>query len=135
MSFTSTHLAIAKALASGIVPTNESPGAGDLPVAEMIFFVAAGWSPAKQAQLSGALDLINRLSITLYNQESPQLDTETLNTFVAVIANSAELHSFWRPFRIMVVLNFYGLPEGYKPIGLPGPSIDKGGFNADGEPA
>nr|WP_281383148.1 gluconate 2-dehydrogenase subunit 3 family protein [Microbulbifer rhizosphaerae] len=126
---------IARALGVGIVPATDTPGAAELPVAEMIFSVAASWPREMQQQLAGSLEFVDTLSQNLFGEGVAQLDAYTLATFVELLADSADLRPFWVPFRTLVVLNYYGLPEGYEPLGLPGPSIDSGGFTADGEPA
>ncbi len=82
-----------------------------------------------------SLDLINNISWSIYGVTVQNLDDQSLAEFIEMIARDENFIPFWGPFRSLIALNYYGLPSAYEAIGLPGPNLDTGGFDADGMPA
>lgn len=136
MDFTKQQLLVIKALADGIFPPAPgTPAASDLPVAEMFASIARTWEVSVFQATANALDAINNISLAIFSQSIDQLTIEGLAYVTDVLASNEDMKPFWEPFRILIALSYYGLPPAYEAIGLPGPSIDKGGFTADGYPA
>jgi hypothetical protein len=136
MNFTQQQYLVIKGLADGIFPRMpDSPSASDLPVPEMFINIAQTWTPAIFSATANALDVINNISVAIFAVPIEQLNEKSLAILTDVIANNVDLKLFWEPFRTLVTLSYYALPPAYEAIGLPGPSIDKGGFMPDGSPS
>jgi len=136
MNFTQQQYLTIRALAEGIFPhLPDSPGASELPVAEMFITIAQNWEPQVFQSTANALNIIDDISLSFFGLPIAQLDAHSLAIITDVVANNADLKPFWGPFRMLIALNYYALPPAYEAVGLPGPSIDNGGFTADGYPA
>lgn len=136
MAFTNQQVLTIRALAKGIFPRDaEIPSAADLPVTEMFLEVTSAWSATTLEIFSSTLDAVNNIAISTYASNVSGLNDNQLALFIDFLANNSSLTSFWGPFRTLTAILYYGLPPAYEAIGLPGPSLDKGGFNADGIPA
>ncbi len=133
MSLSTTHLSVIRNLGTGIVPTTETPGATDLQVAEMIQVVYDTWPIYRQASFRAALEQVELIAFEQYGVTSDQFTQSMSMAFVVTLAQQERFRAFWVPFRTMIVLMYYGHPVGAASIGMPGPSLDTGGFTPDGE--
>jgi hypothetical protein len=127
MPLTEPQIAILGRLADAIIPRDGTPGAADTPVVPMILMVAASWLPEQQQAFAGGLDAIDAVARAVFGAPALELDDARFAALVAEVAGSEVWAEFWGSLRALVCLNFYALPQGYQPIGLPGPSIDSGG--------
>ena len=135
MSFTGQQLSTIRALADGILPrTVDTPSASDIFVPEIFVSIAESWDQATFSSTAAALDAINDLSLSTFGLPIQDLDEARLQSMIALVVSIEQLTPFWEPFRLLITLNYYALPPAYEAIGLPGPSIDKGGFTPDGFP-
>ncbi|GLX77742.1 hypothetical protein tinsulaeT_10820 [Thalassotalea insulae] len=135
MNFNEQQFKVIRVLQDGIIPpSNDAPAASDLPVAEIFASIAASWDSDTFNKTATALDIINGISLSFYNQNIWDLSADNLQTLTNVIAENEDLRPFWVPFRILTTLNYYGLPAAYQAIGLPGPTIDQGGLTPEGYP-
>lgn len=136
MEFTELEMNVIRSLQEGIMPaTTTTPGAKDLPVAEIFAAIASAWETDDFVATASALNLINDISLSISSLPVAELDAPSLASLVDMIANQADFASFWGPFRMLSTLSYYGLPPAYLAIGLPGPTIDKGGLTPEGYPA
>lgn len=133
MSLSTMHLSIIRNLGTGVVPTTDTPGAIDLQVAEMIQMVYNTWPSYRQDSFRTALEQVELMAFEQYGVASDQFTQNMSAAFVVTLAQLEYFRAFWIPFRTMVVLMYYGHPLGAASIGMPGPSIDTGGFTPDGE--
>ena len=133
MSLSMMHLSVIRNLGAGILPLTDTPGATDLSVAEMIQTVYDTWPDYRQASFQTALEQVELFALEQYGIASEHFTQDMSMAFVVTIAQQEHFRAFWVPFRTMVVLMYYGHPVGAASIGMPGPSIDTGGFTPDGE--
>jgi hypothetical protein len=133
MSLSTMHVSAIRNLGTGVVPTTKTPGATDLHVAEMIQMVYDTWPSYRQVSFRVALDQVELMAFEQYGVTSDQFTQKMSIAFVVTLAQQEHFRAFWIPFRTMVVLMYYGHPVGAASIGMPGPSIDTGGFTPDGE--
>lgn len=136
MSFTTQQDMVIRALVDGIFPpTPDAPAASDLPVAEMFISIAKSWEPEVFEATANALDIVAEISVSTFGAPPEDLNWSALDVLTTIIATNKPLRAFWGPFRTLVSLSYYSLPPAYIAIGLPGPSIDNGGFTPEGYPA
>ncbi len=123
-----SQLATTAALAATIVPADATPSARDLGAH---LHVAAGLAlvpPADFAAVQGGLDAIADLARQTFGVPIEQLPPEALEAFGAGLSTHPQLTRLWYAIRTLTVLYYYGHPQGYADLGLPGPSLDRGGF-------
>jgi hypothetical protein len=96
----------------------------------MIIATAESWPEAKQASFQLGLELIDEYALTLLGAPVASLADALFRELVAAVAETPEWADFWIGVRSLVCLDFFALPEGYLPLGLPGPNIDTGGLPA-----
>lgn len=136
MDFTHQHYLVIRALADGIFPpTIDAPTASDLPVAEMFISIAQSWEPEVLWATMNALDAVTNISVSIFGAPPQNLDWSALDVLIGILSINEDLENFWKPFRMLITLSYYSLPPAYLAIGLPGPSIDRGGFTPEGYPA
>lgn len=136
MEFTQSQVQVLFSLTDGIFPgCDAAPRASELPVAYMFMDIAKSWPEEIFISFSSALDIINDFSLSMFGVGVAELDDASLAQLVTIVSTNTSFSPFWEPFRTLMALLYYGLPAGYLPLGMPGPSIDRGGFTADGEPA
>ncbi len=135
MNLNTIHLSVIRNLVVGVLPTTDTPGATDLQVEEMIQMINDTWPYYRQASFQAALDQVELFALEQYGIASEYFTQSMSIAFVVSVAQQAHLRAFWVPFRTLVVLMYYGHPVGAASIGMPGPSIDTGGFTPDGERA
>jgi hypothetical protein len=135
MNFTEEQFKVIESLTDGIFPaTEDTPSATELMVPYMIVDVAQGWDEATFNATAAALDAINDISLESFSFPIYELLSDELAILIEVVSTDPDLQPFWVPFRVLVALNYYALPTAYTAIGMPGPSIDHGGFTPDGYP-
>ena len=135
MNFNNQQLLVISALVDGIFPrTPDSPAASDLPVPEMFVDIAKTWETHIFLATANALDIINSISLSIFSLPIHKLDTASLAVITNTVATNNDLKPFWEPFRMLIAIIYYALPPAYEAIGMPGPSIDNGGFTPDGYP-
>lgn len=136
MNFTEQQYLVIRSLADGILPPTEStPAASALPVADMFASIAGTWDADIFFATANALDVVNNISLSIFSIPIQDLDATSLTVITNIVATNSDLRPFWSPFRILITLNYYALPPAYEAIGMPGPNIDTGGLTADGYPA
>jgi hypothetical protein len=135
MNFTDQQYLVIKSLADGILPPTETtPAASALPVADMFVSIAKTWEINIFIATANALDVINSISLSFFTTPIQNLDAAQLELMTNVVATNTDLELFWTPFRLLIALNYYALPPAYEAIGMPGPTIDAGGLTTDGYP-
>lgn len=122
------RITIVRRLSGAIIPEDQDPGAEQTPVAEMIAAVVASWPEERAAAFAGGLDAVDLLCQGVFGVSLAAADTAAVAALVEEIASSPIWAELWYGLRALVCLNFYALPEGYLPLGLPGPNIDHGGI-------
>ncbi|ASD68186.1 gluconate 2-dehydrogenase subunit 3 family protein [Pseudoalteromonas piscicida] len=133
MNLTQKHISVIEALCVGVIPTSDTVGAKELPVAEMIALVYEYWPEFKKSSFRESLDAVDQFCFQLFNIHCASVSQAQALMLVNEISWKEEFSSFWVPFRVMCVLNYYGHPEGAASINMPGPSIDTGGYTSQGE--
>lgn len=135
MNFNDQQLLVIGALVDGIFPrANDSPAASDLPVPEVFVDIAQTWEDDIFRGTANALDGVNSISLSIFGLPMYELDVAGLAVITSIVATNNELKPFWGPFRTLIAIIYYAFPPAYEAIGMPGPSIDDGGFTPDGYP-
>jgi hypothetical protein len=128
MTLNAKQIDIVRRLSGAIIPSDQDPGAEQTPVAEMIAMVVSSWPAERQLAFGQGLDTVDLLCEALFGIPLAEAETAAVAALVSEIAASPIWAEFWYGLRALVCLNFYALPEGYMPLGMPGPSIDRGGI-------
>lgn len=122
------QIATLGALAAMIVPADATPSARELGAAE---YVAAGLAMVPEAEFAAVslgLDGVASMSRMLMGKSVDQLNPAELHQLGSAITAREDLLPLWLAVRALTVLFYYAMPQGFSDIGLPGPSIDRGGF-------
>lgn len=127
-AFTDDEFKIIKSIASIIIPTDINPGANETGVAEYLLQVFQQQGTQTVQAIKSVLEIINTQAKQLFFAPYNGLNQQQKEKLVGIIATTPQFAQFWRQIRTLTVLRFYSLPEGYKPAGLPGPNVDRGGF-------
>lgn len=115
-------------IVAAIVPSDSTPGTADTgSVAFVANSIEARGAPAVTA-FKQALAAIDEIALRLHGTAFAQLPLSARHEVVAIVAAMPALAVFWYGVRTLTVLHFYAQPAGYRPIGLPGPNIDRGGY-------
>ncbi|WP_448547466.1 gluconate 2-dehydrogenase subunit 3 family protein [Thalassotalea fusca] len=133
MSLNQQQYSTLKALLVGILPTTETPSAVEVGVDSIMAYIFSSWPTFRQASFANSLDVVNNYCLALFDVGCDQINQESSLLLVQHIAQEEALSPFWVPFRTLAVLIYYGDHNIAHSIGMPGPSIDQGGFTADGE--
>jgi gluconate 2-dehydrogenase subunit 3-like protein len=128
MNLDAERITIVRRLAGAIIPEDQDLGAEQTPVAEMIAVVVGSWPEERAAAFAGGLDAVDLLCQGVFGLSIASADVAAVAALAEEIAGSPIWAEFWYGLRALVCLNFYALPEGYQPLGLPGPNIDLGGI-------
>lgn len=94
----------------------------------MIVATAQSWPESHQAGFKNGLELADQFALLAFGAAIAQLSDELFVELVANIAEAPEWTEFWVGLRTLVCLDFFALPAGYLPLGMPGPTIDVGGI-------
>ncbi len=122
------QVATVGALAAAIVPADATPSARDLGAH---LYAAAGLAlvpPGDFAAIQAGLDSVAALALQTFGVAIADLPPEALEAFAAGLQEQPAVAPLWSAVRTLTVLYYYGQPQGYADLGLPGPSIDRGGF-------
>lgn len=125
---TEGQLATTAALAATIVPADTTPSARDLGAQ---LYVAAGLAlvpPSDFAAVQAGLDAVADQALQTFGLAIGQLPPAALEALGAGISTHPQLGVLWHAVRTLTVLYYYGHPQGFADLGLPGPSLDRGGF-------
>ena len=125
---TPQRLAVLGALAAIIVPEDATPSARDLGAADYVAGVLGTLPEPELVKVASALDGVALMVQNTHGKEITQLDPDELQQVGTSITGREELQPLWLAVRALTVLFYYGQPQGFSDIGLPGPSIDRGGF-------
>jgi hypothetical protein len=126
--FNPAEQAIITRLAEVIIPTDELPGARETGTAGAVLF-ALGQQDALVIQaLHQAIAAVDAISRQLFGQTFVALPFASADQVAGVLAATPELAPFWESVRTLTVLDFYAQEVAYRPLGLPGPNLDRGGF-------
>lgn len=127
-AFSENERAIVTRLVEIIVPSDGLPGARETGTSGAVLF-ALGEQDARVLEgLRQAIGAVDAISIELFGQTFTALSDDAAEQVTGIVAEAPELAPFWSAVRTLTVLDFYAHEAGYEPLGLPGPSIDRGGF-------
>jgi Gluconate 2-dehydrogenase subunit 3 len=127
-NFTKDEFDIVESITSIIIPSDVNPGAREAHVAEYVVQVFQIQGSDTVSAVRSVLSAINKQSLDIFSAKYNSLNQQQQKMIVNFVASSPQLSYFWSQLRTLTVLRFYSLPVGYKPTGLPGPNVDKGGF-------
>lgn len=122
------QVATVGALAAAIVPADATPSARDLGAH---LYAAAGLAlvpPADFAAIQAGLDTVAAMALQTFGVPIGQLPPEALEALAAALVAQPAIAPLWNAVRTLTVLFYYSQPQGFADLGLPGPSIDRGGF-------
>lgn len=131
-AFTDDEFKIIKSIASIIIPTDGNPGANETGIAEYLLEVFQQQGTKTVEAIKAFLGIVNTQANQLFSAPYNRLSEPQKEKLVGIIATTPQFAPIWRQIRALTVLRFYSLPEGYKPPGLPGPNVDRGGFPSVG---
>jgi hypothetical protein len=126
--FSPAEQAIVTRLVEVIIPTDELPGARETGTAGAVLFALGQQDPLVVEALHQAIAAVDALSMQLFGQAFVALPFTAADQVAGVLAATPELAPFWDSVRTLTVLDFYAQEVAYRPLGLPGPNLDRGGF-------
>lgn len=131
-SFTQDEFNIIDSIINIILPTDNNPGARETGITEYMVQLFQNRGSEAVSTTKAALGQIDEQALKLFSVNYNTLNSNQQEQIVALVASEPNFRPFWRQLRNPAVLRFYSLPEGYQPVGQPGPNIDRGGFPALG---
>lgn len=111
-----------------IIPTDDTPGARETGTAMFVMMSIMSKGEATVSATKQALAGINALSLTYYGNALYLLSAAQKEDVTSHVASDVNYSQFWDGIRSLTVFHFYAHPQGYTPLGLPGPNIDDGGY-------
>ena len=126
--FGDAEIAILVSIVEAIVPTDGTAGARETGSAAFVLATVLGYGEAAVAGTRQALSAVDQIARTQYGRGFAMLGAPERDTIVGLIATESAFVVFWDTVRSLTVLHFYAQPAGYRPLGLPGPNIDRGGY-------
>jgi hypothetical protein len=126
--FTESDHAIAQKLVSVLIPTDSTPGGVETGSAGFALSNFAARGAAAIAGIQQALQAVDQIALASFGTGLVSLSEEQAHSVMLVVASSTQLAAFWQPFRTLSVSHYYAHPIGTAAIGMPGPTIDSGGF-------
>lgn len=115
-------------LAETIVPSDATPGAKETNSGAFVVFSLQNEGADTVAGIRQALAALNGLALGQFGDQFNNLPQAAVDALAGVLAGEAAFAPFWNGVRSLTVFHHYAMPAGYRPIGLPGPNIDRGGF-------
>jgi hypothetical protein len=111
-----------------MIPSDTTPGAADTGSADFVLASLAGQDEETREAIAQAISAVDALALQAYGQPFRLLPPDSAQQVASIVSSHPQLAVFWHQVRSLAVLHFYAQPEGYEPLGLPGPSIDRGGY-------
>lgn len=126
--FGDAEIAILASIVEAIVPTDGTAGTRETGSAQFVLATVRGYGEAAIAGTRQALSAVDQIALAQYGRGFATLGASERDVIVGLIATEPAFAVFWDTVRSLTVLHFYAQPEGYRPLGLPGPNIDRGGY-------
>lgn len=126
--FDAAEIAILSSIVEAIVPTGGTAGARETGSVQFVLATVRRYGEAAIAGTRQALLAVDQIARAQFGRGFAMLGVYERDAIVGLIAIEPAFAVFWNTVRSLSVLHFYAQPEGYRPIGLPGPNIDRGGY-------
>lgn len=126
--FDAAEIAILASIVEAIVPTGATAGARETGSVQFVLATVRRYGEAAIAGTRQALLAVDQIARAQFGRGFAMLGVYERDAIVGLIAIEPAFAVFWNTVRSLSVLHFYAQPEGYRPIGLPGPNIDRGGY-------
>lgn len=126
--FTPAEAAIVAQLVDALLPADHSPSAVSLGTVDHVLQGLAQSTADTVAASKQGLAAINGIALQTYGVPMAQLAPAQRDAVVTTVTQITALAPLWLGVRALAVLYYYAQPAAYKDLGLPGPSIDAGGF-------
>lgn len=126
--FGDAEIAILASIVEAIMPTDGTAGARETGSVEFVLATVRGYGEAAVAGTRQALSAVDQIAWAQHGRGFATLGASERDAIVGLIATEPAFAVFWDTVRSLTVLHFYAQPEGYRPLGLPGPNIDRGGY-------
>jgi len=126
--FDAAEIAILSSIVEAIVPTGATAGARETGSVQFVLATVQRYGEAAIAGTRQALLTVDQIARAQFGRGFAMLSVYERDAIVGLIAIEPAFAVFWNTVRSLSVLHFYAQPEGYRPIGLPGPNIDRGGY-------
>lgn len=126
--FTRAEIAVITQLVEAILPADASPSAVSLGTS---LHVQAGLALGGADAVDGArqgLAAIDGLAWQRFGQAFAALAPIQRDELVTLVTQIPALQPLWLGVRALSVLHYYAQAPAYQDLGMPGPSIDVGGF-------
>lgn len=121
-------IAILRRIVEIIIPSGDTPGAHETNTLDFVVYNLRRQGDAAIIGVKQALAGVNQISINNFGQPFVLLFTNAARQVVGIISSQPLFALFWNSIRSLTVFHYYAQPAGYSAIGLPGPSIDRGGY-------
>lgn len=125
---TAAETEILAGVVAAILPSDRTPGAADTGSAAFVASAIEARGAAALTAFKQALAAVDGIALQLHGIPFARLPSSAQHEVVKLVAGMPALAVFWYGVRTLAVLHFYAQPDGYRPIGLPGPNIDRGGY-------
>ena len=111
-----------------MLPSGDGPGAADIEVMSMLLGILENQTAEQILFFKSELGHVNAMARSMFGADLAMLPQADADVVVTQVSINPERALFWYALRTTTMLCFYSIPEVYTSIGLPGPSIDDGGF-------
>lgn len=124
----SNDIAILRRIVEIIIPGGDTPGAHETNTLDFVVYNLRRQGDAAIIGVKQALAGVDQISINNFGQPFVLLPANAALQVVGIISAQPLFALFWSSIRRLTVFHYYAQPAGYRTIGLPGPSIDRGGY-------
>ena len=126
LSETSSNTLIA--MIERIIPSDETAGATETKTGQTVKSIIESKGKQTVLAMQNALEAFDEVAINTFRLSFTSLSNQQKDQLLGVIATDANSSVFWSTIRDLSIVLHYSQPLGYNALGLPGPSIDMGGF-------
>ena len=116
------------AMIERIVPSDETAGAAETKTGQTVKSIIESKGQQAVLAMQNALDTLDTMAINMFRLSFTALDNQQKDQLLSVVATDTNSSVFWSTIRDLSIVLHYSQPLGYNALGLPGPSIDTGGF-------
>lgn len=124
----SNDTAILRRIIEIIIPGGDTPGAHETSTPDFVIYNISRQGDTAIAGVKQALAGVDQISINNFGQPFVLLPVHIALQIAGIISSQPSFALFWSSIRSLTVFHYYAQPAGYRAIGLPGPSIDRGGY-------
>lgn len=134
-AFTEAEISAITRLVETMIPSDDTAGAREAGTAAFVVASLTDRGPESVTEIRQGLDALDHMAWIQFRRRFIHLDDTQTAALLETVHGTPEFAAFWHAIRSLAVLHFFSTPAGYVPLGLPGPTLDRGGFPTPGKTA